>query len=87
MDPQNQFNILVGFSIFLVIVIIIEVVLYFLYDSRYNDLVKNENALCPTPNCAYASENCNYSPFKIVNSQYVCKDTLYASKTPGITGL
>jgi hypothetical protein len=42
----------------------IGIVLVFVFESKYKSIVKNEGALCPSANCKFSSQQCQYTPFK-----------------------
>ena len=77
-------NFLIATTVILTLIFIILIVVYFVLDSEYKNLINNESSLCPTANCAYASENCGVLPFKIVDNQVVCAQSAFMDAQPNV---
>lgn len=45
--------------------IVIEVILYIVFENQYRKLINNESKLCPTANCSQNTAKCGLSPFKV----------------------
>lgn len=58
------------------IIIVIGVVLLIIFEKEYDDCKRLESPLCLTGNCLQPSTNCQGSPFKVEDGQYVCKSSI-----------
>jgi hypothetical protein len=74
--------------VILIILIIVGIVLIIVFQGQYNNCKDKESPLCLTGNCPATTDACGNSPFKFVDGQIVCKNSIFpASKVPTVTPL
>ena len=88
MIPKQSNTGAIVIVVILIILIVVGIVLIIVFQGQYNNCKDKESPLCLTGNCPAATDACGNSPFKFVDGQIVCKNSIFpASKVPTVTPL
>ena len=88
MIPKQSKTGAIVIVVILAILIIVGIVLIFIFQKQYNDCKNKESPLCLTGNCPKTTDTCGPNPFKFVNGQIVCKNSIFPkSQVPTVTPL
>lgn len=70
----------------LTIIMIIVIIVYVVILSSYNKLINNESKYCLSSTCVYFSDQCNNTPFKVVDGKLVCADpSIFSGSFTGVS--